>query len=287
VLRPKTGGITIVASGRSDWIGWVDLKRETVNETALRMTAQVVADVSANVLAVVEAEDRLALGRFDQQLLEPLGAAHDHIMLIDGNDERGIDVGLMTRGVSITSVVSHVDDVDGNQRIFSRDCPEYFLNANGQEVVVLVNHFKSKGYGSTASSNARRLAQSRRVRDIYDQRRNEGYDLIAIIGDLNDTPTSTSLTPLMTTDLRDISTLPVFVPDVPNRPGTYGNGTASQKIDYILLSPALAILATHASVNRMGVWGGKNGNLFPHYPEMTREIHAASDHAALYVDINL
>jgi hypothetical protein len=40
-------------------------------------------------------------------------------------------------------------------------------------------------------------------------------------------------------------------------------------------------------MNRMGIWGGKHGTLFPHYPEMTREIHAASDHAALYVYINI
>jgi hypothetical protein len=35
----------------------------------------------------------------------------------------------------------------------------------------MVNHLKSKGYGSPASSNARRKAQAKRVREIYDQRR--------------------------------------------------------------------------------------------------------------------
>jgi hypothetical protein len=33
--------------------------------------------------------------------------------------------------------------------------------------------------------------------------------------------------------------------------------------------------------------GGKNGTLFPHYDTITREQEAASDHAALYADINL
>ncbi len=42
-------------------------------------------------------------------------------MLIDGNDERGIDVGLMTRdGRQITRIRSHVDDTDKGV-IFSRD----------------------------------------------------------------------------------------------------------------------------------------------------------------------
>jgi hypothetical protein len=35
------------------------------------------------------------------------------------------------------------------------------------------------------------------------------------------------------------------------------------------------------------VWGGKNGTLFPHYATVTNEQQAASDHAALYADINL
>lgn len=38
---------------------------------------------------------------------------------------------------------------------------------------------------------------------------------------------------------------------------------------------------------RKGVWGGINGTLFEHYPEMTKEIHAASDHAALFVDLDI
>ena len=30
-----------------------------------------------------------------------------------------------------------------------------------------------------------------------------------------------------------------------------------------------------------------NGDLFAHFPKMTEEIHAASDHAAIYADIEL
>jgi hypothetical protein len=38
---------------------------------------------------------------------------------------------------------------------------------------------------------------------------------------------------------------------------------------------------------RQGVWGGTNGTLFPHFPEMTKPVHAASDHAAVWADITL
>ena len=41
---------------RGDWIGWLELIVEPVDEVAIRMTARVVRDVHADILAVVEAE---------------------------------------------------------------------------------------------------------------------------------------------------------------------------------------------------------------------------------------
>jgi len=152
---------------------------------------------------------------------------------------------------------------------------------------VLVNHFKSKGYGSQAASDARRKAQAQRVREIYELRRSQGIGLIAVVGDLNDTPDSDPLQPLLSagSDLKDIFVHPQFHSD--GRPGTYGNGTKSNKIDYLLLSPGLFQRVTAGGVWRKGVWGGKHGTLFPHYDEMHRAVHAASDHAAIWADIDL
>lgn len=287
--RPASGSPEIVADGRGEWIGWIALKTEAVNEVATRMTARVIKDVNADILAVVEAEDRIALSRFNDQLLKSLGAPYFGIMLIDGNDERGIDVGLLTKpGFRIESVVSHVDDMQGNSRIFSRDCPEFTIRASpSASLLVLVNHFKSKGYGNPAQSNARRRAQALRVREIYDQRRAEGIELIAVVGDFNDTPNSEPLEPLLAegSDLRDITAHPAYMSD--GRPGTYANGTASNKIDYLLLSPALFDRVTKSGIFRKGVWGGVNGTLFPHYDDMTRATHAASDHAAIWADIDV
>lgn len=287
--RPQAGPPQVVADGRGDWIGWVALKTEAVNEVATRMTSKVIQDVNADILAVIEAEDRVALSRFNEQLLRPINATYSGIMLIDGNDERGIDVGIMTKpGFVVETIVSHVDDMANGARIFSRDCPEFSVSVNGaRNILVLVNHFKSKGYGGAAASDARRTAQARRAREIYDQRRADGIDLIAIVGDLNDTPDHGPLDPLLKqgSDLLDISKHPQFQSD--GRPGTYANGTASNKIDYLLLSPALFALVTTGGVFRKGVWGGVNGTLFPHYDEMEKSVHAASDHAALWADINL
>ena len=37
----------------------------------------------------------------------------------------------------------------------------------------------------------------------------------------------------------------------------------------------------------MGIWGGTNGTLFPHFPEITKAAEAASGHAAITAEINL
>jgi endonuclease/exonuclease/phosphatase family metal-dependent hydrolase len=289
VKRPTSGGLQVVANGRAEWLGWLDLKMEAVNEISTRMTAKVINEIGADVVALVEAESRPSLLKFhDDVLILPHGASYDHIMLIDGNDDRGIDVALMARnGFHIDSIRSHVDDRSDGKRIFSRDCAEYHLTTPANDrLIVLVNHFKSKGFGSQSANDARRKLQAERVKVIYQALRNDGASNVAIVGDFNDTDGRDPLKPLLQgTDLKDISKHANF--DDQGRPGTFANGTASNKIDYILLSPALFAKTTGGTIVRLGVWGGVNGTLFPHFPEITKAAEAASDHAAIVADIAL
>jgi endonuclease/exonuclease/phosphatase family metal-dependent hydrolase len=279
--------LRVVASGRDDWVGWVELEKEPVDELATRHTAMVIRDVDAHVLAVIEADNRIALRDFSAILLSQAGAtSYEHVMVIDGNDNRGIDVGILTRkGYDIEGVRSHVDDGTATSRIFSRDCPEYTVRTpGGERIVVLVNHLKSKGFGVQSENNQRRRAQAEAVAKIYRRLRRNGQRNVAVVGDMNDTPDSFPMEPLVQgTDLRDVFEHPNFVSD--GRPGTFGNGAQSQKIDYILLSPALFNKVTAGGVFRKGVWGGKNGTLFPHYDTMTKPVQQASDHAAVFADI--
>ena len=140
--------------------------------------------------------------------------------------------------------------------------------------------------GKTSESNAKRKAQAKRVAQVVTRLSEQGEKHVAVLGDLNDTPDSGPLAPLFSnTELRDISTHPKFIDD--GRPGTYANGTKSNKIDYVLLSPALFSKVTVGAVFRKGVWGGKHGTLFPHYETMANASEAASDHAAIYADIDI
>lgn len=284
------GGSSIKANGRADWVGWLELKTELINETATRNSAQVVRDVTPDVIGVIEVEDRKALMQFSNVLIPSVGATmFDQVMLIDGNDDRGIDVGLMARnGYQIGWIRSHVDDTDDRGgRIFSRDCPEYSIwTPSGAVVWVLLNHFKSKGYGTKDASDARRWRQAEEVRRIYERLKGEGAQYICVMGDLNDTPDSEAMAPLIrSSDLKDISEHPSFIND--GHPGTFQNGTERDKIDYMLLSPRLFARMQQGGVWRRGVWGKNKKPLWDVYPEMTTSYHAASDHAALWVDVDV
>ena len=286
--RPRTGPVEVVADGRADWIGWVELTTEPLDDLAIRHTAMVVRDVGADVIGIVEVEDRLVLQRFSDSLTSVDGAPYEQPMLVDGNDDRGIDVGILTR-LPIDHLRTHVFDTDEDGVVFSRDCAEYHLQTEGgPRLVVLVNHFKSKGFSEPGDrlGNRRRRRQAERVAAIYESVRADA-ELVAVVGDLNDSPASEPLAPLLGgTDLRDISEHPAF--DFGPRRGTFRGGNESSKLDYVLLSPDLFERATGGAVVRTGVWHGpRTENAWDIYPTMTAEVHAASDHAAIYADVEL
>jgi hypothetical protein len=87
------------------------------------MTAKVIAEINADLIGIVEAEDRPSLVMFNDELLD---GQYRHVMLVDGNDERGIDLGFMTgNNFAIQSIRSNVDIEDNKGVVFSRDCAEY------------------------------------------------------------------------------------------------------------------------------------------------------------------
>jgi endonuclease/exonuclease/phosphatase family metal-dependent hydrolase len=288
-------GVEIVANGRDDWIGWLELATETINETSVEMTARVIADVAAEVLCVVEAEDRPSLNRFNQDLL---ASRYDHVMLIDGNDTRGIDVGIMTTSqVEILCSRSNVDTPDpgaAGERLFSRDCAEYECRLpSGASAWVLLNHFKSQTGGS---GGPKRLRQAQGVRDVVDRLIAEGATNIIAMGDLNDGPEvegspAASLAPLYGANgpLVDVYSLPTF--DAGPRPGSFQSCGLANRLDYIFVSQALAAQVTDGGLERRGLWGTPTNKYAPQdwavYPEVTSVHQSASDHAAIFVDVNV
>jgi endonuclease/exonuclease/phosphatase family metal-dependent hydrolase len=275
----------IQANGRGDWIGWFELKREAVKETATENTARVINAVGADVQCVVEVEDRTAVNRFNNSVIPKIhGQKYGHTMVIDGNDDRGIDVGIMTKQpFDIKSIGTHVDDIDDEGQIFSRDCAEYTISTpSGSTLLVLVNHFKSQGHGKRADNDHKRKRQAKRVREIYEEKMSQGVELIAVVGDLNDSPEHEPLQPLIGdgSTLVDIMKHPKFVGD--GSSWTYSDGHHKEKLDYILMSPKLLDKVQQGGIERRGVWGTPG-----RFPEIKKEIDAASDHAAIWVDFDV
>jgi endonuclease/exonuclease/phosphatase family metal-dependent hydrolase len=289
--RPRDGDVLLIAHGRGDWVGWVELKTIQVQAAATDNTARVIDELDADVMTVVEADDRPGLMLFSAATLLKIGGRpYEQVMVVEGNDQRGIDVGILARSdYPLREIRTHVFDEDDEGVVFSRDCCEYHLDTpRGQRLVVVANHFKSKGYSSPGDpiGAKRRTRQARRVAQIYQGLLDEGIEHIAITGDLNDDPDSAPLQDLLSIpSLTDISEHGAFQWN--GRLGTYGSGNRSDKIDYILMSDALFARATGGGVFRKGVWHGpRTTNPWEMFPTLQAKQQEASDHAAVYADLN-
>ncbi len=62
---------------------------------------------------------------------------------------------------------------------------------------------------------------------------------------------------------------------------------ASPKIDYIMLSPKPYPLVQAGGVMRQGMWPGLRPKRWETYEDLDHPKNAASDHAALWVDLDL
>jgi len=228
------------------------------------------------------------LRRFNDTLLKP--ASYPHAMVIDGNDDRGIDVGIASRW-PICDMRSHVDDPDAvtARPVFSRDCPEFEIDVPGNRSLwILVNHFKSRGYGSPADNDAKRKRQAERVRQIL-KRYNLQKQWVIVVGDLNELPGSDSLKPLLSCPgLRNsFDKLPAGADRWTHRDDA--TPSKNDQIDYILVSEALWPRLQEVQIERRGIWAytKKVREKYPPLPTVTGDTNSASDHAAVWAEFDL
>jgi endonuclease/exonuclease/phosphatase family metal-dependent hydrolase len=272
----------VAADGRGDWDGGIDLKRAEFGDVQRANTARVFNTLKADVFCVIEAESREVLHRFSSALLSP---KQKHNMLIDGNDTRGIDVGLYSK-FPLGAIRTHIFDGPANSRTFSRDCPEYeVLLPSGKSLFVLPNHFKSKLGGN---SDSKRKRQAEAVRDIL-KRYDLATDLVVVAGDLNDTPESAPLQPLLgVPNLFDVLAVQFPAAGDAAQRGTYKFGNKLQQIDYLLVSKPLRDKLTKAGVEQRGIWKIADVNpAVATFPEITGPNTAASDHGAVFADFDI
>lgn len=274
------------AEGVSDWMGWVELSRSRNTDAAIQNTAQVIAEIDADVQCLCEVENRPVLCAFHDQLLwpnllKPAGKRpFPYILLIDGNDDRGIDVAVMSR-LPIVGVKTHIFEttiyMGKETRLFSRDCLEIGLKAGqGVHISVMINHLKSMGYSPPGdpNSNQRRLLQAQRLAEIAGAY-SLHQDNVVIAGDLNSPPNSPSLAPLV--NHPQLYNVNLELPS--NQRGTYR--TSTQQLDYLFISSPLHQKLTRAYIERRGAYAKTKWQPFD---TVISHSTAASDHSAVVAE---
>jgi endonuclease/exonuclease/phosphatase family metal-dependent hydrolase len=253
-----------------------------------------IAAVDADVIAVQEAEDVTTLSAFAGTDLKGLG--YKHIVLVEGNDERLIDVGILSRLPigAVTSWRHAVFQPADDRPIFSRDLLQVeILSADRSKKLLTVfnTHLKSKFCdfkedpvlcekhnnmlrGQQAETAARIIAAQTRPGSRY-----------LICGDFNDGPKSQPLAPLVANaelklvnglaDAKEDKPAPADTPPAPNRPGSdrvkeSGKPAEYELLDQIWLSPGTASKLTGAGIGRRSHLGGDG-----------------TDHDPVWVDLHL
>jgi endonuclease/exonuclease/phosphatase family metal-dependent hydrolase len=286
----EDGTRTWRAEGAPDFLGWPELVTESVTDLAIENTARVIAEVDADIQVLVEVEDRITLQRFHDEVLLPMlpsaRGAFPHCLLMDGNDPRGIDLGLLSR-VNVAGMRTHVAlrNAAGNA-MFPRDCAAYFFELPGTPpvtMIVLANHFSSQASDRTGK---RRAEQSARVAAVVDQML-AFTPFVAVVGDLNEAPSRGNLASLLQhPSLADVMSLPQYA-ERDTFPGTYKTGSAGNKLDYIFLSKALQQRVQAVGVERRGTRSSK-WTAFESLQGMSvakAERFQASDHHCVWVDL--
>ena len=223
------------------------------------------------------------------------------VMIDSPNDPRGIDVACLTRG-RIAGIRTHVfDDGQVFKPVFSRDCLEVAVEIDGlkQPVFVLCNHFKSQSGRSDADrqkSADKRKDQSRAVARIL-----KGYNLnkdyVVVLGDLNEDTDNAfkSLDPLFAVPgLRPI--VDRTLPATERYTYHFGGGKKGQRLnqlDYIFLSKPLHDAIVDQGYERRGIFeidkitAKEGAEVVTPFPEITSWDLGASDHAGVWVELDL
>ena len=206
----------------------------------LERVAATIRQLNADVLALMEVENRGVLERFTRTLLPDMG--YDNIVLFEGNDGRGIDVALLSR-LPVGPVTSYRHLAfplpGGGQTHFRRDLLRVRIEPPGLPPFdAFVVHLKSKR-GEAQGSAPIRQAEASEIRHICDQILNEDASArFVICGDFNDTWESPALKTIRGSGATELK---CFYADLPaDHRATFNREPYREMVDFILCSPEMA-----------------------------------------------
>ena len=179
------------------------VKAKDIKDT--KTIADRIISMNVDILAVQEVEDIDILKQFNNEYLNGL---YKYVVLIEGNDPRLIDVGILSKYPvdKIVSLQQAVHNSEPDKKVFGRDLLQVNIlskSRNKKLFTIFNNHLKSQfvPFGrdkvkGTKSNNLRRKRQSEVIENIIlsEMRPNSKF---IILGDMNDSPTSAPLKPFV------------------------------------------------------------------------------------------
>ena len=161
--------------------------------------AQKIKTMNLDILCVQEVEDIGILKKFNKDYLGE--DKYPYVVLIEGNDPRFIDVGLLSRyPVGPITSWKEARDGDNGKTVFSRDLQQVeILNSSRTKKLFTIfnTHLKSNFVSADADdpeaeqrkNNNRRAHQALKIADIIKSVTRPNSSFI-LLGDMNDTPNS-------------------------------------------------------------------------------------------------
>ena len=280
----------------------VDSVFNVLSEDDRTLTAEALAATQAEVCALQEVENLVTLTAFDTRYLARWsGEPFEERVLLEGNDSRGIDVGLLSR-LPVIHYRSHARETYGslglkppprlsvNDYAFRRDCLEADIVKDGRVLTLFVCHFKSM-YGGRRKTRAIRQAEARAVRLIIERRfkRPEAEEWI-VLGDFNDyfeldgRPLRDHALGPLVDDGFAVDLVTHAVADPLDRWTHHYNGDDTYgALDHIFLSPALAQrnAQPHVRIVRAGTPFRARRYEGARFPGVGWSVPKASDHCPL------
>ncbi len=251
--------------------------------------------MNVDVLAVQEVEHIEVLKEFNRTQLNGL---YPNVALIEGNDQRLIDVGVLSKLPigAITSFQTATHPDEPGRRVFSRDLLKVeILRHNGDKLFNLYNthlksHFVPFGedpvLGAQEANNRRRRQAETIARIISSQERSDAR--FVLTGDMNDPPDSDFLSAMLTIDGRSlVNALDNPTQTRASKAETPGQGPGPQNeswthrfnppgpefpryelLDHIWVSQALADKLGEAMIDRRTKHGGDGSDHDPAWVEI-------------------
>jgi len=287
----QAGGIELTfAPGRVQartFMGRLVKAKET-EETA--HIARRIREMDIDVLAVQEIEHIEILRAFNR---DHLGGLYPHVVLVEGNDARMIDVGVLSK-LPLGPIISHQTASHPeapHERVFSRDLVAVrVLDPDGNKLLTLYNthlksHYVPAGAGQEEGvrrANLRRRRQAETIARILSAEERRGGKFI-LAGDMNDPPDSQDLAPMLVVDGEPLRNgLANAVETRPAKPETAGQGPGPSiaawthrfnppgaappeyaLFDHIWVSSALASRLQSAHIDRRTKHGGDGSDHDP------------------------